>query len=101
MVDVVDEEHRAAAAEVRRVLAVWNDIEDLVNVGAYAAGANLEFDVAVKMKPAIDAFVQQTITEQADYEESRKGLGELAAGIREARRQLESSVAAAAVQQSS
>ncbi|MCH8840594.1 MAG: hypothetical protein IH831_07975, partial [Planctomycetes bacterium] len=65
MVDVVDEEHRAAAVEVRRVLAVWNDIEDLVNVGAYATGANVEFDVAVKTKPAIDAFFQQPIGHEA------------------------------------
>ena len=51
MVDVVDEAHLAAAAIVRRVLATWQEIEDLVNIGAYAAGTNPEFDLAVYGKP--------------------------------------------------
>lgn len=40
MVDVVDEAHLEAAKAVRRVLALWADIEDLVNLGAYAKGSN-------------------------------------------------------------
>ena len=38
MIDLADEKHYAAAQEVRRLMAVWQDIEDLVNIGAYAAG---------------------------------------------------------------
>jgi len=90
MVDVVDEEHQAAASTVRRVLAVWHDIEDLVNVGAYAAGANVEFDVAVGMKPAIDEFLRQTMTERADYRATRDRLTELAGRIQALRGRLAS-----------
>jgi flagellum-specific ATP synthase len=81
MVDVAGGEHLAAATTVRGVLAVWHDIEDLVNVGAYAAGANLEFDIAVKMKPAIDEFLRQSMTERADFLRTRSRLLELAAEI--------------------
>ncbi len=81
MTDLVDEEHRDAAATIRSVLASWTDVEDLVNVGAYASGANVEFDVAVRMKPAIDAFVRQAISEQAEFSDTRKRLVELAAEI--------------------
>jgi flagellar biosynthesis/type III secretory pathway ATPase len=81
MPDVTDGEHMRAAAIVRRVLAVWSSIEDLVNVGAYAAGSNVEFDVAVKMKPAIDAFLQQAIDERAKFDETREGLVRLASEI--------------------
>jgi len=88
MVDVVDEEHMQAAAMVRRVLAVWADIEDLVNVGAYAPGSNVEFDVAVRMKPAVDEFLQQTIRDRAALKASRDGLVQLAAEIRAQREQL-------------
>ena len=97
MVDVVDQEHLEAAGELRRVLAVWNDIEDLVNVGAYAAGTNVEFDVAVRMKPAIDAFLQQAIAEPADYGESRKILLEAAEAIRGLRTKLSAGRASGAV----
>ncbi len=89
MVDVVDQEHAKAAETIRRVLAVWNDIEDLVNLGAYAVGTNVEFDVAVKMKPAIDEFFQQRITDKADFEATHKAIIELANRIRAVRGELE------------
>ncbi|MBU0717082.1 MAG: FliI/YscN family ATPase [Planctomycetes bacterium] len=88
MVDVVDEDHLEAAKAVRRVLAVWQDIEDLVNVGAYASGTNVEFDVAVKMKPAIDEFLRQAITERADFKATREGLLKVAGDIRDVRKEL-------------
>ena len=90
MVDVVDSDHAEAAKVVRRVLAVWQDIEDLVNVGAYASGANVEFDVAVRMKPAIDEFLQQAIAERADFAATCEGLISLAADIRKVREELKS-----------
>jgi len=88
MVDVTDDDHRRAASTVRRVLAVWADIEDLVNVGAYAAGANVELDVAVRVKPAIDEFLQQTIAERAVFVATRDRLLELAQRIEKERGQL-------------
>ncbi len=81
MPDVVAKEHFHAAATVRKVLAVWQDIEDLVNVGAYAEGANVEFDVAVKMKPAIDQFLVQGMHERAGLAGTCEGLIELAKQI--------------------
>ncbi|MFQ5413627.1 MAG: FliI/YscN family ATPase, partial [Phycisphaerae bacterium] len=88
MTDVVDDEHIAAARTVRRVLAVWNDIEDLVNVGAYAAGTNVEYDVAVRMKPAIDGFLQQGMQERSDPDDTRAGLMRLAGEIESLRQRL-------------
>lgn len=89
MVDVVDGEHVGAAATVRRVLAVWHDIEDLVNVGAYAPGANIDFDVAVRMKPAIDEFLQQSMSDRAGFGSTKERLVGLAAEIGALRRSLE------------
>ena len=88
MVDVVDAEHQEAAQEVRRVLAVWEDIEDLVNIGAYAAGSNVEYDVAVQMKPAIDVFLRQKMEESVAFDEAAAALRELAGRIRETRQRL-------------
>jgi len=88
MVDVVDDRHREAAAKIRRVLAVWNDIEDLVNVGAYAPGANVEFDVAVRLKPAIDAFLSQQVKENAVFDDTCSGLLSLADRIDQERKRL-------------
>lgn len=85
MPEVAGAEHLSAARNVRRVLAVWNDIEDLVNVGAYARGTNLEFDIAVEMKPAIDAFLQQSMDETATLADSVARLCALSSRIDELR----------------
>ncbi len=69
MPDLVSPEHLEAAGNVKRVLAVWADIEDLVNIGAYAAGSNAEFDLAVQMKPVIDELLRQGIHERAPFAE--------------------------------
>jgi len=74
MVDVVSEAHMAAAQRVQRVLATWQDIEDLVNIGAYAAGTNPAFDLAIQGKPLIDAFLRQRIGESVSFEEARDQL---------------------------
>jgi FliI/YscN family ATPase len=88
MTDVVDAEHREAAAEIRRVLASWTDVEDLVNVGAYVAGANPDFDAAVRMKPALDDFLRQGREERDSWEESRGELIALARDIKKVRESL-------------
>lgn len=57
--DVIDAQHRASAAQVRRLLAAYRDVEDLLNIGAYADGSNDEFDLAIACKPAIDQLLMQ------------------------------------------
>lgn len=74
MVDIVDAEQLKAARAVRRLLAVWADIEDLVNIGAYTRGTNAEFDVAIEMKPIIDEFLCQDMNERALAKDTRDRL---------------------------
>jgi len=97
MPDVVDEEHVRSAVQVRGVLAVWDDIADLVNVGAYASGANVDYDVAVQMKPRIDEFLRQAIDERASFDETRARLVRLNSEILELRARLSSGADADAV----
>lgn len=88
MPDVVDQAHVESAAAVRSVLAVYHDIEDLVNVGAYATGTNTSFDVAVQMKPKIDEFLRQRVADVSEWNATREGLETLAAEISELRQAL-------------
>ena len=81
MVDVVDAEHVQAARRVRRVLGTWYEIEDLVNIGAYATGSNPQFDLAIKMKPQIDRFLRQDMHECLDYAQARAELLQLSQAI--------------------
>jgi FliI/YscN family ATPase len=77
MVDVVDEPHLIATRRIRRLLAVWQDIEDLVNIGAYAQGTNPEYDLAIRAKPRIDAFLQQAIKDRIGWDQTQIDLAAL------------------------
>jgi len=88
MPDIAEPRHLEAAAAVRRVLAVWVDIEDLVNVGAYARGTNPEFDLAVEIKPEIDAFLRQAKEERAMMSTTLERLFVLAERIETVRRKV-------------
>jgi len=81
MPDVVDKREMQAARTIRRMLANWADMEDLVNIGAYAKGSNAEFDVALEMKPRIDEFLQQDMQESSSLADTRSRLVELASEI--------------------
>src|SRR6476469_6777720 len=70
-----------AGRRVLAVHAVYQDIEDLVNIGAYVPGANVEFDVAVQARPRILDFLRQEAGSPATLEQSRKQAIDLAAWI--------------------
>lgn len=79
--DVISPEQRTAARRLRRVLAVWKDIEDLVNIGAYVPGANPEYDVAVQSRGQLEAFLAQDRTVGVTLDESFAALQAVAAEI--------------------
>jgi FliI/YscN family ATPase len=78
MMDVTDPEHQAAAAQVRRLMALHAEIEDLLNIGAYQGGSNAEHDLAVQSIGAIRNFLCQPIGERADFAQAVASLKRLA-----------------------
>ena len=79
--DVVPETQVKSAVRVLSLLATYQSIEDLVNIGAYAPGANLEYDLAVQSRARIIQFLQQAPNQSATLEQSAQQLQELAAWI--------------------
>jgi flagellum-specific ATP synthase len=61
MIDIVTNEHLAAANKMRAIMATYKAFEDLISIGAYAHGSNLEVDNCLKMLPTIKAFSQQQL----------------------------------------
>ena len=76
MADVADEGHQAAAREIHRLIALYADVEDLVNVGAYKPGANADYDLAIHAMGGIRRFLAQETDERADYEQTSRRLKE-------------------------
>ena len=77
MPNICDEEHIQMAREIRRLLGIYQDNEDLINVGAYQSGSNPETDAAIAMKDKIDGFLQQQRYERTSYEESLQYLRDI------------------------
>jgi flagellum-specific ATP synthase len=72
-------EQLRAGGAVRELLAAWRDAKDLIEIDAYVAGTNPVVDRAVALKPRIDAFCRQPVTEVTDLASAREGLAGLVA----------------------
>jgi ATP synthase in type III secretion protein N len=78
MSQVVREPHLAAAAHVRALLARYQEIELLVQIGEYRAGADPLADAALAAKPQLDMFFTQSARELEPFDASVDALLELA-----------------------
>jgi FliI/YscN family ATPase len=78
MPEVAAPDQAEAAQRVRALMAVYQDAEDLINVGAYVKGSNPEIDLAVQARPALLRFLKQGVAEGSTLEASRKALLEVA-----------------------
>ncbi len=82
---VTTPEQREAATAVRRALAARRDVQDLLDVGAYVPGSNPVVDGALAAWPAIEAFLQQRVSDPAPTAESWAFLHQIAAALGGAR----------------
>jgi flagellum-specific ATP synthase len=77
MRDIVPERQSELAGKIRGVIAQYRDSEDLINIGAYAAGSNPKIDYAVSRIEPINNFLKQGMNQSASLEESLAEMGEL------------------------
>ena len=77
MRDITSSRHRELAGKARSVMAVYRESEDLINIGAYAAGSNKKIDYAISRIDAINTFLVQGFDESASLEETIAALGDL------------------------
>ncbi|HKK47656.1 MAG TPA: FliI/YscN family ATPase [Alkalispirochaeta sp.] len=68
---VCDPLHRRAMGDVRRLMATYQDAEDLINAGIYQRGNNAEIDEAIAARPHINELLQQHVDERTPVDETR------------------------------
>jgi len=88
---VTDATHQAAKQQLLRLLGAYKDVEDLLNIGAYAAGTNSEIDLAIACKESIDQLLQQgrsAAAGQGDFQTTRKQLLAMSQQIKAVKQQL-------------
>jgi flagellum-specific ATP synthase len=67
-----------AARKVREALASYQQSEDLINLGAYAAGSNTQLDAAIRLRPALLEFLRQAPDVAAPVAQTLEQLTQLA-----------------------
>ena len=70
MSKITSDEHKQLAGTVRNLLAVYQDAEDLINIGAYVHGSNPDIDKAIQYINQINEYLKQSTTEFTSYEQN-------------------------------
>jgi flagellum-specific ATP synthase len=74
MTDVASKDHIKAAQEMRALMAVYKEAEDLIHIGAYVKGSSAKIDTAIQKIDAINAFLCQDVFEKTTFDETVKTL---------------------------
>ncbi|WP_274651545.1 flagellar protein export ATPase FliI [Paenibacillus humicola] len=74
MNEIVPEEQLDAAGELKRLLSIYKDSEDLINIGAYQPGSNKNIDAAIDAIESIRSFAKQKTSEKVGYAEAQQRL---------------------------
>jgi FliI/YscN family ATPase len=69
MVDIVTPEHWEMSNFVKNMMTEYNDVQDLISIGAYHAGASPRVDRAIMLHEPILNFLKQKIGEDAAFDE--------------------------------
>jgi FliI/YscN family ATPase len=76
--EIASEGNLRAAGAVRDMMSAYREAQDLIQVGAYAAGSDARVDVAIAAMPHIEAFLKQRVNESSSFEEAHRRLALLA-----------------------
>lgn len=68
-----DEENQLVR-RARAILSTWEDMQDMVRLGAYRAGSDPKVDEAVRLAPALEEVLKQSRNEAATLAESFQSL---------------------------
>lgn len=82
MEDIIEPGQVDDARNLKSVLSTYRQSEDLINIGAYAAGSSPRIDYAIAMYDRINAYLRQDIEDSVTFDSSVDQLQALFAGTR-------------------
>lgn len=74
MVNLIAPEHLDLIRQFKMLFARYQRSRDLISVGAYVSGSDPMLDLAIARYPAMEAFLQQQISERSDFPASLERL---------------------------
>ncbi|MBX3512953.1 MAG: flagellar protein export ATPase FliI [Xanthobacteraceae bacterium] len=69
-----------AVVKAKQVLATYGDMEELIRLGAYRQGSSPEVDEAIRLQPALEAFLSQGKEEKTNLGDGYRALAQIVAG---------------------
>ena len=75
--DLLPKDQVREVSELRRLMGAYREAEDLIQIGAYKAGASKAVDRAIALMPELDRFLRQDIEVYSDQRETRLKIREL------------------------
>ncbi|HZU08307.1 MAG TPA: FliI/YscN family ATPase [Pseudacidobacterium sp.] len=78
---ITTEEHKTAAALVRKMLSVYAKSEDLIRIGAYKPGADADLDRAIRSRALVREFLVQQASEDVSFMQGCDALKSLAVQV--------------------
>ncbi len=78
MNDICDKEHVRAAQELRSMISLWREFQDLLAINAYRKGSNPALDAALEKKERIIQFLRQDVDEPSALEDAIQQLEQIA-----------------------
>ncbi len=70
MSGIATPEQKQAAGQLRNMMSIYKENEDLISIGAYKQGNNPELDRAISHMPKINEFLQQKVEEPCRFEDT-------------------------------
>lgn len=74
---IISEEQVENARKFKEIMAEYNEVEDLINIGAYKMGSNPKVDEAIEKMPEIKKFLTQRIDDAFDFDFSMNKVEEI------------------------
>lgn len=80
MKNVVSAEHLQVAQYIKENISIYTEAEDLINIGAYRAGANPKIDKAVELNDSINHFLKQSFEDESNAEQAQTMMAQILGG---------------------
>jgi flagellum-specific ATP synthase len=77
MTEITSKDHQTAARRFRYIYSTYQQHRDLISVGAYQEGSDPDVDLAQRMMPQINKFLQQDMNEPVKLASSVQQLNQL------------------------
>jgi len=79
--EICDKEHMQAAGKMRSLISMYRESKDLIDVGMYQRGSNPKLDLAIDLMPEINAFLQQSVKDSVNMDNTIETLKNLMVNV--------------------